>query len=292
MDIDILVAIQNMRGALGDAFFGAVTLLGGEIPLMALVCCVYWCVSKPLGTRLTLTFFVSLLANQFLKLAFRVERPWVRDARVKPVQSALDAATGYSFPSGHTANAVASYGALSLSVRSKPAKWALWALVALIGFSRMYLGVHTIQDVLVSLAMGIIITYALRALCAYIDAHPRADAYVALSGIILSLALTAFACASDTSLSLDAFKFAGGALGVMLGWLLERRLLKFDTQTSLIKKAARLMLGMALIIAVLEGLKPPLNAVLGARAGGFARYALVGITAIYLWPWAFTKLKL
>lgn len=295
MDIQISLALQNIRGALGETVFGVITFLGSEIPLMALMCLIYWCLDKRVGTRLMLTFFASLVTNQFLKLLFRTPRPWLRDARITPAAGAIEDATGYSFPSGHTANAVAGYGALARGLRAGIVKWALWLVVVLIAFSRVYLGVHTIQDVLVSLVLGVLIVFAIQYVCARLDTRPRADIWVAIAGVALALGLLAFALirgGEDVKLSLDAFKFSGGALGVMLGWLLERRKLNFSVEGRALKKAIRLALGMALVIAILNLLKSPLNVFLGERAGGCARYALVGSCALYAWPWAFSKLKL
>lgn len=78
-------------------------------------------------------------------------------ARPRPTVGAIVAtATGFSFPSGHSAQAVATYGALAwvatravAGPRRRPAVWAAATMVALlIGFSRMYLGVHWLSDVL------------------------------------------------------------------------------------------------------------------------------------------------
>jgi undecaprenyl-diphosphatase len=64
--------------------------------------------------------------------------------------------TTFSFPSGHTAGAMLFYGTLSAYVlsrahssRVRDAALALWFLmVIVVGFSRMYLGVHYLSDVL------------------------------------------------------------------------------------------------------------------------------------------------
>lgn len=73
----------------------------------------------------------------------------------------LTTATGYAFPSGHSAQAAAAYGVLAVLVsvrvgRSvRPLVWlAAGSVVLLIGFSRMYLGVHWLTDVLAGYALG------------------------------------------------------------------------------------------------------------------------------------------
>lgn len=84
-------------------------------------------------------------------------------ARPRPSVGAVVAvANGFSFPSGHSAQAVATYGALAWIVarglarrRARVATWCAAAVVALlVGFSRMYLGVHWLSDVVGGYTIG------------------------------------------------------------------------------------------------------------------------------------------
>ena len=92
------------------------------------------------------------LLNVVLKLAFHRPRPHVAFVH-------LDT---YSFPSGHAMMSTAAYGALAYiawsRLRTRPARIGLvagtTALVTLICFSRLYLGVHYLSDVLAGAAGG------------------------------------------------------------------------------------------------------------------------------------------
>ncbi|MBQ4452539.1 MAG: phosphatase PAP2 family protein, partial [Clostridia bacterium] len=190
MDISVLVWLGEHRTDALTKIMSVLTHAGSEIAAIAVICLVYWCMSRRTGTRMLLTMLSGLMLNQLLKILFVAHRPWVRSSDVKPVESALDDATGYSFPSGHTANAAAAYGGLAHGKKAKPWLKALaWALVLLVGFSRMYLGVHTPQDVLVSLVLGIALIWLMDKLSAKLEEKPNLYIPVSLS-ILAAGALT------------------------------------------------------------------------------------------------------
>lgn len=80
-----------------------------------------------------------------------------------PLMEAVDTAHGFAFPSGHTAMAVAAFGIsawlLTHSVASLPQRVAVWTIASiaaiLVGFSRLYLGVHWFTDVAGSWTLAI-----------------------------------------------------------------------------------------------------------------------------------------
>lgn len=88
---------------------------------------------------------LAYLVNGFLKLTCCVYRPWIRDARVVPYGDSKVAATGYSFPSGHSTAATARYGSIGVwfRKRNKAIMEVMFASIFITMFSRNYLGVHT-----------------------------------------------------------------------------------------------------------------------------------------------------
>jgi len=96
----------------------------------------------------------GMLLNVALKNIFQRARP--------SLDNPLLTLTTYSFPSGHTVAATLFYGLLAAYLVCLPGKWkyrfliALGAcvLVALVGLSRMYLGVHYLSDVMAAVAVG------------------------------------------------------------------------------------------------------------------------------------------
>ena len=150
----VLRLLEGLRTPFWDAVFGALTYLGDETLFMVVAMCMFWCVDKRRGYFLLYTGFLGTLANQFLKLLCCVPRPWLLDPQFTIVESARGAATGYSFPSGHTQNAVGTYGGIARTSRRRAVRVACVAVILLVAFSRLYLGVHTPLDVGVSLALG------------------------------------------------------------------------------------------------------------------------------------------
>ena len=98
---------------------------------------------------------VGLLINVSLKHIFRRSRPVVDDP--------LMTLGTFSFPSGHTAGATLFYGILAAyaisrtrSTHVRTACVVAWlGLVVLVGFSRVYLGVHYVSDVLAATAWSL-----------------------------------------------------------------------------------------------------------------------------------------
>jgi len=111
--VDILYALEKIRTPFWNGVMSAVTQLGGEVIFIVAAVVVFWCVSKWEGYYLMTIAFCGTVLNQFLKLICRVPRPWVRDPNFTIVESARAEATGYSFPSGHTQNALGLFGGMA-----------------------------------------------------------------------------------------------------------------------------------------------------------------------------------
>ena len=170
--MNLLYALESVRTPFWDAVFSAVTHLGEETVFMVAAILIFWCVSKQEGYYLLLMGFFGTVVNQFLKLLFRIPRPWVRDPDFTIVESARAQATGYSFPSGHTQNAVATFGGIARSTRRPWVRWACVAVLLLVSFSRLYLGVHTPLDVGVSFAVAGVMVLTLYPLIRQADRKP------------------------------------------------------------------------------------------------------------------------
>ena len=185
--MEFLRLLESARLPALDAFFSAVTYLGDELAFMALALLLFWCVDKRTGYYVFVVGLFGTLANQFLKILCRVPRPWVLDPGFTIVESARAAATGYSFPSGHTQNAVGTFGAIGLLTKRRWVNIACLALVLLVPFSRMYLGVHTPLDVSVAFLMAAILLAAFYPIFRSEEKTKGAMPYLLAAGIALAI---------------------------------------------------------------------------------------------------------
>ena len=280
----------------------AVTQLGGEVIFIVAAVVVFWCVSKWEGYYLMTIAFCGTVLNQFLKLICRVPRPWVRDPNFTIVESARAEATGYSFPSGHTQNAIGLFGGMARWGGRRWVRIGLTALALVIAFSRMYLGVHTPADVGVSLVLAAALVLGLYPLMRRAQEKPRYMGYVLAAMLVVSGAFVVFVETCGFPADMDAenlasgignaWKMLGAVAGMTLAWLLDRRYTHLETQAVWWVQVLKVVVGMALLLAIKSGLKAPLLALLGHEglAGG-VRYFLLVLVAGAVWPLVFRPMS-
>ena len=300
--MDILYALEKIRTPFWNGVMSAVTQLGGEVIFIVAAVVVFWCVSKWEGYYLMTIAFCGTVLNQFLKLICRVPRPWVRDPNFTIVESARAEATGYSFPSGHTQNAIGLFGGMARWGGRRWVRLGLTALALIIAFSRMYLGVHTPADVGVSLVLAAALVLGLYPLMRWAQEKPRYMGYVLAAMLVVSGAfvVSVETCGFPADMDAEnlasgignAWKMLGAVAGMTLAWLLDRRYIHFETQAVWWVQVIKVAVGMALLLAIKSGLKAPLLALLGHEglAGG-VRYFLLVLVAGAIWPLVFRPMS-
>ena len=300
--MDILYALEKIRTPFWNGVMSAVTQLGGEVIFIVAAVVVFWCVRKWEGYYLMTVAFCGTVLNQFLKLICRVPRPRVRDPNFTIVESARAEATGYSFPSGHTQNAIGLFGGMARWGGRRWVRLGLTALALIIAFSRMYLGVHTPADVGVSLVLAAALVLGLYPLMRRAQEKPRYMGYVLAAMLVVSGAFVVFVETCGFPADMDAenlasgignaWKMLGAVAGMTLAWLLDRRYIHFETQAVWWVQVIKVAVGMALLLAIKSGLKAPLLALLGHEglAGG-VRYFLLVLVAGAIWPLVFRPMS-
>ena len=261
--MEFLRLLESVRVPALDAFFSAVTYFGDELAFMALALLLFWCVDKRTGYYVFVVGLFGTLANQFLKILCRVPRPWVLDPGFTIVESARAAATGYSFPSGHTQNAVGTFGAIGLLAKRRWVNIACLALVLLVPFSRMYLGVHTPLDVSVAFLMAAILLAAFYPVFRSEEKTKGAMPYLLAAGIALAIVFVFyvsgiradFAPGSEDASNLahavkNAWTLLGAITGLLTVFLVDRKTLRFETRAPLLGQILKFVLGLVLVAGI------------------------------------------
>ena len=283
--MEILLALQAFRngaGAFLAEFLSKMTFWGELNTVLVLMAAVYWCVSREFGTYLLMGWSGNRLLNGLLKVSVCAYRPWIRDARIVPYGNSMTTATGYSFPSGHTMNAGSVYGGVTVR-RDMPGLLRVLTglLVLLVAFSRLYLGVHTPQDVLIGALAGMLVLAFTAGLMRWLAAHPEKDVLVFVIGLVLAAAVALFAglkpypadyvdgklLVDGAKMANDTFKGVGWCAAFLTGWILERRFVRFSTDVPVIIKVTRLVGGLLGFYAVSLILVPLIKGAIGGPAG-------------------------
>lgn len=300
--MSFLYLLEEIRNPVFDFIFSIVTLFGEETIFMAIGMIVFWCVNKQKGYYLLSVGFVGTVINQFLKITFRIPRPWVKDPNFTIVESAREAASGYSFPSGHTQTSVGLFGGLALKFKSRALRIASIALCVLVPLSRMYLGVHTPLDVGVSIVIALVLIFVLSPIFEKAEKSPRVmyALLFSLTGVMLAyLGFMSFWQFPEEVMHVDnvhnyvsavknAYTLTGCMLGFLVVYTVDLKWLKFDTKAVWWVQIIKIVGGLALVLAVKELLRAPLEAILPANTWPrMLRYFLMVIMAGAIWPVTF-----
>lgn len=289
----ILYWFEKIRNPFLDFVFSGITHLGDEIALMLIAIILFWCVNKRSGYYMLVSGFFGIIVNQVLKLACKIPRPEKIDTRFTIVESAREAAQGYSFPSGHTQNAVTVFGSIFLLAKKTWVKITAIVIATLVGVSRMYLGVHTIWDVIAAAGCAIIILLILEELFANDEIFHKVMPYISAALTLASIGFFLYAVVftpentdpNVLSAKKNAIKLLGCSLGLLLVYPLDRFLIKFDTKSSWYGNIIKVVGGFA-IVMLLRALKGPLTSILG-NYEGMVRYFLIIAFGGAAWPFMF-----
>ncbi|MGB5298030.1 MAG: phosphatase PAP2 family protein [Thiogranum sp.] len=156
LDLYLFHWLQGLRSPLGDRLLIVVTELGDGLLLYSFTALLsLWLLARK-HWRAALHWLITVacvgLLTEALKLYTAVERPPLLDS----------AQMSYAFPSAHASLSVAVFGFLAVIVARElrnnwhwvPYSMAVFMVVA-IGFSRLYLGVHWLSDVLAGWSLGL-----------------------------------------------------------------------------------------------------------------------------------------
>ncbi|MDD4077308.1 MAG: phosphatase PAP2 family protein [Bacilli bacterium] len=283
-EIQIIQALRDVATNFFDILFEAITFFGEKEVLIVLLIFIYFIYSKKVGQRMAFAIFSSLLLNNVIKGIVMRERPWKHPkANYQPVRP--ETATGSSFPSGHTQNSAVTYTSFALEFKKKSITIVVGVLVLLIGFSRIYLGVHYPTDVVAGIALGISCAVAGTYLHHKCENSFRKQylLYIVLLIIFLPFIFIFWRTNyQEIMLYRDFYTSFAFFAGYVVAIGLEYRFVNFINEASVKIKIIRAAIALILVVGVLFGLKtvlPKQNIMMD-----MLRYFLIPVIGLGLYP--------
>lgn len=303
MDINILLMLQSFRegtGAIFTEFLSKMTWYGEMNTVLIISGLIYWCVRKETGIYLLMGWSGNRIVNGVLKVSVCAYRPWIRDARIVPETAAMKTATGYSFPSGHSMNGASLFGGLAIKRDIGTGLRVLFLIImGLIAFSRIFLGVHTPQDILVGTGAGVLVMFLTGKLLQWLEVHPDKDITVAVIGILIAIIVAVYAAlkpyptdydaagnllVDGLKMANDTFKAVGWVSAFLAGWILERRFVGFTTEVTVKQRVFRMTGGLLGYYTVILIINPLIKAAAVGSAGTVITCFIQMFYIIFLLP--------
>ena len=179
LDQELFLYLNGLGNVYWDAFWMAYTAKLHWIPLYAIL---LYLLYRRLGTKMVLlTILTTVLMVSFtdqitnlFKHGFERFRPCHQEGIKEVMRVVKDGCGGrFGFFSGHSSNSMALAILIGMTLRDKY-KWMVYALVIwalLMGYSRIYIGVHYPLDVLCGWTFGAISGYGFYRLDKYLQSR-------------------------------------------------------------------------------------------------------------------------
>lgn len=287
------------------------TNLGSQEGYILIVVGLYWIFSKRKAFRITLVLLLSSMTNHILKIIIRNPRPFVVDNTYPErwaISNVEETALEFSTPSGHAQTGASFWLYLHLKFKGRISFVFMILMILMLGISRPYLGVHFLEDILIGWLVGILLVVLVTTI-----EEPMAKWWVsipfrpkAISIVVVPLLIGLIAgVVSSYNVDGEPFTtFAGMFAGLILGFELESKQIGFEPDLSgyslpsaVLTGLARYILGAVVTLAIFFGLDVVFSEISSDDSFvgfilRFIRYSALGLTAAYLVPWMFVRLKL
>jgi membrane-associated phospholipid phosphatase len=314
--IEWIVWIQSL-GAWLEAPMKVFSFLGSEEFFLLVLPALYWSINSELGLRVGLILLTSTSLNDVLKVAMGGPRPYWVSERILPLADE----TSFGVPSGHSQISASVWGIAAAWVR-KPWAWVVAVLViVLIGFSRMYLGVHFPHDVLIGWLLGGLLVWAFTTSWDRVAGWLKTQSFARQVGLAFLVSMILIGVSALTVSARSGFVIsdewlvnsarAGGekidpvslsgaitpsatlfGLAVGLAWMALQG--GFQATGSVTQRSLRYILGVIGILILWFGLGQvfPRGEFLLSYVLRYVRYVLVGFWVSGGAPWLFKKVNL
>ncbi|NBD36826.1 MAG: phosphatase PAP2 family protein [Chloroflexi bacterium] len=297
----LLLLLEGYRTGFLDVAFQIITDVGSEMGYIFIVTLLYWCFDKSIGQGISYIYMFTATVNSWLKHIWLIPRPGSIDLEATLQQAGIDArlaplreSASPAFPSGHTQTAVVGWGYMAARFR-RLGVWILaLVMMILIGFSRLYLGVHFPQDVIAGALFGAAM------LLLWLPLEPRVRAWLAERPLWqrYALAIGAPLAALPVLPISDTATPLGAIIGLGIGFVTEGETVNFSVRGPAWRRALRALAGWAIVIPTYFGLSwlfGHFDTSMGAvmeLVWRVIRYGLTGFVGAWVAPWLFLRLGL
>jgi membrane-associated phospholipid phosphatase len=313
--IDWIIAIQSL-GSWLEYPMKLFTFLGNENFFFLVLPLIYWSLDAGLGLRVALILVAGSGLNFAGKYLFASPRPYWVSAQIQPF------AVEHSFgiPSNHAQTSAALWGTLAAWVGKRWAWAAAVAIAFLVGFSRLYLGMHFVHDVLIGWLIGYVLLFLFLRFWDPVAAWLRTKTLIQQVAIAFSASLFVIAIGLLSNMPLDGYVFpvewtenalragplpepasienvftsAGSLFGMAAGvaWIVSRG--GYQAAGPVAKRALRYAIGLIGVMILWEGLGAvfPRGEEWFPLLLRYLRYTLVGFWITAGAPWLFFHFKL
>ena len=294
------------------AIFEVITYSGETIVFIIIIAFFYIVYDKKFAKNLAFNLLFCVHLNSLLKDTIKDPRPStnVDHGKMTPENPIGLIETGYGFPSGHTQNAVSTWGYMAYEFKDKSKPYlipiVLSIVIFLVAISRIIIGMHDLHDIIGGLLIGI------GFLIAYIYLEPtiseKIDALSTLVKIVMAVVFSLvlfliptflFPTTAQQLLPIPfaipfgdegAYAQVGGAmLGLAVGYVLENEYVNYEpSELDVKQKIINLIIGMIILLVVYFSLELLLTGNVFLR---FIRYAVVAFVLTFLGPIIFKKIK-
>ncbi len=292
-EVQLMEWLQEHIGSSGFGFWllSNLSAFGEQLLLVVIMGFLYWGLNKKFGKYVGLNVLMVNVWNPMIKNIVLRLRPYMVSDSIKPLRlvdenaDAMDvAAQGYSFPSGHSSNAVTVYGSLAVHEKKRKILWILAVVLPLlVGFSRVFVGVHYPTDVLCGWLLGIIVITVVPLLRQKIK-----NRWLFYGVLLLTSIPGFFYCKTN-----DFFSSFGMLLGFILAEPFEERFVKFENTSNIFRCILRTIGGGLLYFGLNILLKMPFpkdlldSATFASYLIRTLRYAVIIFVVIGVYPMVF-----
>jgi len=268
--------------------FSLITELGDVRVYIFLIVIVWYVYDKKFARNMAFSLLGSFFINLIAKDIARDPRPYTNIRNSEPV------AEGFGFPSGHSQQAVATYGYIAYEAHVKKSKiifWIFTVLIFLIASSRVIIGVHDLQDVWGGLTFGFIW------LILYIILEPILSEKISSLSLIVKLILAVVIPILLFVIGIYAFPdptgeygmMSGAMMGLGVGYILETEKIKYDpTELNNSQRIINLVIGLVITLVLYLGLSAVFPE---SQIMDLLQYLLLSFLLVTLVPWLFTKIN-